>query len=239
MTTADWRPDILGAPFEQRELPLGTDAEGPVGATLVRIAPSFARGVRRALTASELADVDVLYLHGWSDYFFQRELAMWWEARGARFFALDLRKYGRSLRPGQSPGFVDDLHVYDEDIEAALRVIDESTRRPRRLVVFGHSTGGLTASLWASRNQDRVAALVLNSPWLELQTGGTGREALAPLIAVGAKIAPASVMPNIDFGYYSRAVSRSGGGEWDVNPEWRPARGFPVRPAWLQAVISA
>lgn len=239
MNALDWRPDVLGAPFEQRSLDLGEDAEGPVEATLVRIAPSIARGLRRRLNRSPLADVDVLYLHGWSDYFFQREMALWWEQQGARFFALDLRKYGRSLRPGQSPGFVDNLRVYDEDIDAAITVIQDSHAAPRRLVVLGHSTGGLTASLWASRNQDRLDALVLNSPWLELQTGGLGREALAPLIAVGARLAPSSVMPNIDFGYYARAVGRDGGGEWDVNHEWRPERGFPVRPAWLLAVISA
>ncbi|MGO3886072.1 MAG: alpha/beta hydrolase [Mycetocola sp.] len=239
MTATGWRTDDLGAPFERRELPLGSDAEGPVVATLVRVAPSFTRGVRRALSSSELSDVDVLYLHGWSDYFFQAEHALWWEKQGARFFALDLRKYGRSLRPGQSPGFVDDLRTYDEDIAAALDVIRAGTSRPRRLVLLGHSTGGLTASLWAARHPGELAALVLNSPWLELQTGGMGREALAPLISVGARIAPTTVLPNIDMGYYARAVGRQGGGEWDVHPEWRPVRGFPVRSAWLAAVVSA
>ncbi|MEG8036484.1 hypothetical protein QP157_14580 [Sphingomonas sp. LR61] len=51
-----------------------------------------------------LGGADVLYVHGWSDYFFQREMAEHLEALGARFFALDLRKYGRSLLPHQTPG---------------------------------------------------------------------------------------------------------------------------------------
>ena len=50
-----------------------------------------------------LADVDVLYVHGWSDYFFQKRLARFWTDQGARFYALDLRKYGRSLRPDRRP----------------------------------------------------------------------------------------------------------------------------------------
>ena len=48
------------------------------------------------------------------------ELAEFWTNAGARFFALDLRKYGRSLRAGQTPGYVTDLATYDADIEAAL-----------------------------------------------------------------------------------------------------------------------
>ncbi len=72
------------------------------------------------MSGTPLADVDVLYVHGWSDYFFQKRLARFWTDRGARFYALDLRKYGRSLRPGQTPGYIADLDTYDEDIAAAL-----------------------------------------------------------------------------------------------------------------------
>ena len=107
-----WAPDILGAPFEQVTLPLGTDAEGEVMATLVRSRP-------RAAALKPLADVDVLYVHGWSDYFFQRSLARFLTDRGARFFALDLRKYGRSLRPGQTPGYIANLEDYDADTPTA------------------------------------------------------------------------------------------------------------------------
>ena len=106
---ADWQPDVLGDDYEQLTLPLAPDEEGEVVATLVR---------RRRPGPDPY--LDVLYVHGWSDYFFQTELADFWEAHGARFHALDLRKYGRSLRPGQTPGFVADLATYDEDIEAAL-----------------------------------------------------------------------------------------------------------------------
>src|SRR5690606_39929457 len=113
--------------------------------------------------------VDVLYVHGWSDYFFQKRLARFWTARGARFFALDLRKYGRSLRPGQTPGFITDLDEYDADIEAALAA--RGNTAGRRLVLLGHSTGGLILSLWAARHPRQVDALILNSPWLEFQLG--------------------------------------------------------------------
>ena len=162
-TDRGWRPDVLGAGFEQLTLPLGSDDEGEVVATLVRHLPTESIAERLFGDRRALADVDVLYVHGWSDYFFQTRLARFFTDRGARFFALDLRKYGRSLRLGQTPGYIANLDDYDEDIGAALDAMD---RGDRRLVLVGHSTGGLTLSLWASRHPGVASALVLNSPWL-------------------------------------------------------------------------
>ncbi len=235
-TTHGWRPDVLGEPFEQLTLPLGHDAEGEVVATLVRYSPPPHLHLRRG----PAADADVLYVHGWSDYFFQTELARFWHDQGARFHALDLRKYGRSLREGQTPGFVDDLAVYDEDIASALDAMGhgEDARTHRRLILLGHSTGGLTLSLWADRHPGRVDALILNSPWLEFQAHSAGRAALAPLVDLRARIDPMAPMPNVDLGFYTRTVSRTLDGEWDYDLAWRPVRGFRVHPAWLTAVLA-
>ncbi len=117
----EWRPDVLGPGFQQATLALAPDAEGDVVATLVRFEPWPRLADLRPGRPAE--ETDVLYVHGWSDYFFQTELARFWHEQGARFFALDLRKYGRSLRAGQTPGFVDSLDTYDEDIEAALEAM--------------------------------------------------------------------------------------------------------------------
>lgn len=236
-----WRPDVLGDGFEQLTLPLGTDDEGEVVATLVRHTPRRRRWFWEARGAA--SDVDVLYVHGWNDYFFNRQLAEFWTGAGARFFALDLRKYGRSLRPGQTPGYVTDLATYDADIEAALahmghEVTDDPGERPRSLVLLGHSTGGLTLSLWAARNHGRVAGLVLNSPWLEFQGSRVAREALTPVISWGAKVNPMGPLPNVDLGFYARSISRDLDGEWEYSHEWRPDRGFAVLPAWLTGVLT-
>ncbi|GAA0431316.1 alpha/beta hydrolase [Leifsonia naganoensis] len=234
----EWQPDVLGEPFEQLTLPLQPDSEGEVVATLVRYFPAPRLADLRPHRPA--ADTDVLYVHGWSDYFFQEELARFWHDRGARFFALDLRKYGRSLREGQTPGFVDNLATYDEDIEAALTVMGhgEGSASHRKLILLGHSTGGLTLSLWTNRHPGRAHALVLNSPWLEFQAGGPGRAALAPLIDLHARIDPKAALPNVDLGYYTRSVSKTMDGEWDYDLAWRPVRGFPVHPAWLTAILA-
>lgn len=231
-----WVPDVLGQPFEQLTLDLGVDGDsGPLVATLVRSIPS-------PLTAwlRPLRDVDVLYVHGWSDFFFQAELARFWNDRGARFYALDLRRYGRSLRPGQSPGYVDALDDYDTDIEAALAAMGHAagTTSTRRLILLGHSTGGLTLTLWSARHPGRATALVLNSPWLELQVGAIGRQAIAPLVHARARIDPRGNQPAVDLGFYTRAQTEIGALPLPVaQPDWRPERGFPTRPGWLAAVL--
>jgi alpha-beta hydrolase superfamily lysophospholipase len=227
----DWMPDILGEGFEQLTLPLGEDDEGSLVATLVRSIPGPVRSL-----AGPLRDVDVLSVHGWSDYFFQTAQAHFWTALGARFYALDLRKYGRSLREGQTPGFVAKLGDYDVEIAAALKAIDR--RRGRRLVLLGHSTGGLTLALWANRHRGRVAALVLNSPWLELQLGAVGRQALAPLVQARARWDPRGSQTAVDFGFYARAQREIGSLPADgYRAQWRPEFGFATHPAWLAAVL--
>ncbi|GAA5025800.1 alpha/beta hydrolase [Microbacterium fluvii] len=229
-----WQPDILGPGFEQQTLELGEDAEGPVVATVVRSIPNPVIALTRPLH-----DVDVLSVHGWSDYFFQPEQAHFWTSLGARFYALDLRKYGRSLRPGQTPGFVTNLDDYDADIAAALTAMGRDAATGRRLVLLGHSTGGLTLSLWAARFEHEVHALVLNSPWLELQTGGFGRQALAPIVGVRAKYDPLGTQPVVDLGFYTRAQTEVGALPVPgYRQEWRPERGFATHPGWLSAVLT-
>ncbi|QEW04101.1 alpha/beta hydrolase [Microbacterium lushaniae] len=230
--SAQWRPDILGPGFEQLTLELGDEDGEQIVATLVRSIPSVL-----LRTVGSFRDVDVLYVHGWSDYFFQTELAEFWTERGARFFALDLRRYGRSLLPGQRPGDVRSLDDYDLDIAAALAAMDVDARGPRRLVLLGHSTGGLTLTLWAARHRGRAAALVLNSPWLELQLGPIGRQALTPLINARARIDPLGAQPVLDLGFYTRAQRQIGVLPAGVG-DWRPEQGFPTHPRWLAAVVA-
>ncbi|WP_315638420.1 MULTISPECIES: alpha/beta hydrolase [Microbacterium] len=240
---AEWVPDVLGDEFAQLTLDLGSDEQGPVVATLVRALPTPVPWWERARRRRPLLEgVDVLYVHGWSDYFFQKRLARFWTARGARFFALDLRKYGRSLREGQTPGYITDLSTYDEDIAAALDAMgrgDGGEESGRRLILFGHSTGGLTLSLWASRHPGAADALVLNSPWLEFQFAPV-RAAIAPMVEFQARIRPLDVAPQIDLGYYTRAQQEVADPDdpMEVNTAWRPVQTMAVYAGWLNAILS-
>ncbi|MBT2496988.1 alpha/beta hydrolase [Microbacterium sp. ISL-59] len=239
----EWIRDVLGDEFQQLTLDLGTDEQGPVVATLVRALPAEPDLWHRIRGRWPLLDgVDVLYVHGWSDYFFQKRLARFWTSRGARFFALDLRKYGRSLRDGQTPGYVADLATYDEDIGAALEAMGRGrggTESSRRLVLLGHSTGGLTLSLWASRHPGAADAVILNSPWLEFQFA-PARAAIAPMVELQARIRPMEAAPQVDLGFYTRAQQEVADPDdpMEVNALWRPAQTMAVYAGWLHAILS-
>ena len=238
----DWKPDVLGANFEQTTLPLGRDNEGEVVATLVRYVPTPATSRRRYMSRRRLVaeGADVLYLHGWSDYFFQSHLAAFWAEQGARFFALDLRKYGRSLRPGQTPGYIESLETYDADIEAALDVMGQGTgtRSRRSLILLGHSTGGLVLSLWLSRHEGRAQALILNSPWLEYQLTAAVRQVASRALKISSRLEPRAPVLNPDLGFYNRTLSKEKGGQWTFDEEWRPVTSFTPRAAWLEAILA-
>lgn len=251
-TATGWQPDVLGEGFEYQTIDLGVDndvsgprAAGrpPLVATLVRSLPQQ-RTLWERLTGRtrEFEDVDVLYVHGWSDYFFQTDVAKFWTDRGARFFALDLRRYGRSLREGQTPGYIANLTDYDQEIDLALSIMRGSQRGgspQRKIVLLGHSTGGLVLSLWCSRHPGAVEALILNSPWLEFQLTTRGRQIIAPLVHFSARHIPLESAPQLDYGFYWRAQQAVGPKHElaRVNTLWRPETTHPVHSGWLSAIL--
>lgn len=250
-----WKPDILGDGYQSLTLELGEDDEGRVVATLVSYTPgpppppTFAGRARRLLhrlrapVPAEPVHA-VLYLHGWSDYFFQTELAHFWSSRGVAFYALDLRKYGRSLLPGQSEGFILDLQEYDADIEAALAALTAHVREhrggdtPVRISLMAHSTGGLVASLWANRHPGRIEALILNSPWLEMTGSWVVRNATAGLLEPLARLRPKARLKVPEMSYYWRSISAEAEGEWNPDPALKPRGSWPIRAGWIRAVLS-
>ncbi|WP_242905254.1 alpha/beta hydrolase [Actinomadura terrae] len=220
------KPDVLGDGYEAIELPMGRDAEGEVVATLVR---------RRGAGASR--DRAVLYLHGFVDYFFQRHLADFYVDLGFDFYALDLRKYGRSLRPHQTPNLIGSLSEYFPEIDEAVRIVREVDGHGT-LLLNGHSTGGLIAALWADRvrGQGLVDGLFLNSPFLDLPEPLVTRKLGAGLARALRSRFPKAPLPAKVSDLYPRSLHRDHDGEWEFDLEWKPLLGFPVRAAWLAAV---
>jgi alpha-beta hydrolase superfamily lysophospholipase len=191
-------------------------------ATLVRRAPA---------NQSRLA---VLYVHGWNDYFFQTHLADHMADLGFDFYAVDLRRYGRSLRRGHLNGFVTDLADYAAELDAAADVIAEDHDQ---LLLMGHSTGGLITALWASEHSDRLSGLVLNSPWLDLQGSAIVRALGTPVIDALGSRTPTSALRLPDLGFYPRTVHLSLGGEWDYDLDLKLTPSPPIRVGWLRAIL--
>jgi alpha-beta hydrolase superfamily lysophospholipase len=181
----------------------------------------------------------VLQVHGFSDYFFHDHVAEHLTAQGYDLYALDLRRYGRSLRPGDVPGFVDDLSDHFEELDLAARSI--AAHGHRGVAVLAHSTGGLIAPLWLdARRTDPlvtglVRALVLNSPWFELAEPWPVRTVGMAVVTLLAKLRPQLVIHE-GGGGYTQSLHRDHRGEWEFDLARKPLRGFPVRAGWLAAV---
>lgn len=218
-------PDILGPPWEAETITLPPDDEGPVVVTVVR---------RRAARPTGRA---VLHVHGFADYFFHTEYAAWWLERGYDFYAVDLRKYGRSIRPHQTPTYVADLHEYFADLDVAWwRIVHRDAHD--HVVLSGHSTGGLTVPLWAdARQPPQLAGMVLNSPWFDLQGAPWMRTRVAgALLERLGRAHPHREIPRDVSGVYGRSLHVEHGGDWEYDLSWKPVESYPVRLGWLRAI---
>ena len=156
-----------------------------------------------------------------------------------RFYALDLRKYGRSLLPHQLPNNVRNLREYHADIDVALAVFHAEGYAI--VVLSGHSTGGLIAALYAQEGAQRytLAALVLNSPFLALPQGRMVRLLVALLVAAVGRLAPDLKLLGTLSTHYGTSLHRQYRGEWEYNLAWKPVKIFPVTAGWLRAIHTA
>lgn len=205
-------------------LHLPDDYEGAVQATLLRA------------DSAEPSNKAVLYLHGYIDYFFQLHMAEHFVAEGWNFYALDLRKYGRSLLPHQHAYYCHSLNEYFPEIDLALQAMRQE--RNSTIVLLGHSTGGLIASLYAARGAERqlLQGLLLNSPFFEFNAPCWKRKIAIPLAAQIGKIFPFASMRNELSPHYYASVHSSQHGEWDFDPKLKPQTGVPLYFAWLGAI---
>jgi alpha-beta hydrolase superfamily lysophospholipase len=224
--THDTETDVLGEPYLAETIDLPDDDEGPVVATLVQ---------RRAAVPTTRA---VLHVHGFADYFFQTGYAEWWNERGYDFYAIDLRKYGRSIRPHQTPNYVEDLRDYFTELDVAWRRIVERDGHDR-VVVSAHSTGGLVLPLWVDERGaqlEGLAGMVLNSPWLDLQGSALLRTVGTAVVKqLGRRRPRREIRRKVD-GLYARSLHRDHDGEWEFDLSWKPLKSWPVFAGWLAAI---
>ena len=221
---AQYRTDILAHGFEQRTLSMPDDYNGKVEATLIR-------RLSECKTSRAL-----LYVHGYNDYFFQRNLGEIFNDSCFNFYAVDLRKYGRSLLPGQTPFEVRDLSEYFADIDAAIHIIKEEGNS--EIILMGHSTGGLITSLYCDRykNDLPVQGLVLNSPFLDMNQGWFKEKILIPVVSFWGKFNKGTKIRQGTSTAYAESLLKKYHGEWDYNTHWKFMISPSVTSGWIRAI---
>ena len=257
--------DILGEPWVARRIDVAlneTAAPNADHAVLVHQRGAAPAAGTQAAPRHERA---VLYLHGRNDYFFQTHLADAFLQAGYEFYALDLRTCGRAGIGHPSPHDVRDLRIHDEEISEALRII-RSEHGHGVVVLNGHSTGGLQAVIWAADHPGSVEAVVLNSPWLQLNASGLIRSYGSAYVDVLSRRSPERIIDNpaeakarkrlaaeaasapgpdgaeaggsepVEADLYVRVLHRRWGGEWDWDLRLKPSPAFPVRAGFLAGI---
>ena len=223
MPVPRWTPDTELSGYVQSTLRLPPDYDGEVTATIVRNDP---------LVSSPAGAV--LYIHGFIDYFFQDHVARAFNARGYDFYALDLRKYGRSLST-RHPNFCKNFDEYFPEISAALQIMEAEGHA--RVVLFAHSTGALPAALYAREgtHKARIARLIFNSPFLDFKEP---KWKTRPAALVGSWF-PFVRKSNPVNRWYGPSLHSSAKGEWTFNLRLKPLEGFDAFLGWVHASAKA
>lgn len=220
-----WHPDSALTDYQYRYVDQGHDYSGEVRSTIIR----------REVAGSQ---VGVLYIHGFNDYFFQSNMGDYFVDHGVNFYAVDLRKYGRSLMPGQRRFQARDLQEYFPDIDSALVVMSDSGIRD--VVMIGHSTGGLIATYYISKVRPQmVKGLILNSPFLDWHLSKFQERILVPIVGCVASAMPRLNIPQGNSTAYSESLLEDGHGRWTYDTTKKLRVSPPVEASWIRAIDRA
>ena len=225
-TDFSWHPDILEG-YEARYVDQGMQFDGPCRSTIIRkLSP---RPTKKAY----------LYVHGFNDYFFQKEMGEIFVDSGYNFYAVDLRRYGRSWEPWQYPFNVRKQAEYFADIDSAINQIRRDGNND--ITLSGHSTGGLTVLyLAAMKGKDcGVDRVVTDSPFLEWNFSPFMRNVGAPFIEFLSKFSKNSKIKQAHCDGYAYSLLKQYHGEWEYDTDWKMIYSPPVTYSWVGSINHA
>ncbi|MGB5436628.1 MAG: alpha/beta hydrolase, partial [Maribacter sp.] len=223
----NYLPDVLGDGFKKLTLSLKDDYEGSVVATLIR---------RKSETTSSKA---ILYVHGFNDYFFQGQMAKRCNLNGYNFYALDLRKYGRSYLSHQKLNNVRSLLEYDEELDLALQIIKSENNN--QVLLMGHSNGGLILANYAGShlNSDLFHGIICNSPFFEFNLSYFKRKIGIPILSILGRYFPNRTISSRFSKLYGYSLHHDKYGEWNYSLAWKPFEKPKVNLGFIRAIHQA
>ena len=222
----NWVPDRFLEGYQETTVTQGEDYSGNVACTVVR------------KTSPCKSKIGILYVHGYNDYFFQAEEGNTFVDSCYNFYAVDLRKYGRSLREAQTPYECRKISEYFPDIDSALTIMRNDGID--RVILMGHSTGGLIVSAYMNDHPDPIVkAVILNSPFLEWNMGGMKRKVGIPFLTwIGSWWPKLSISQGDDTGY-TESLLKQYHGEWEYDTNLKTVKPRKVTAGWIRAITKA
>lgn len=225
-TDTAWHPDILDG-YEARYVNQGDAFDGPCRSTIVR------------KLSKKPTKKGYLYVHGFNDYFFQKEMGERFVDSGFHFYAVDLRRYGRSWQPWQYPFNVRKQSEYFADIDSALAQMRRDGITD--ITLSGHSTGGLTVAYMGAMKGKNIGVdrIVTDSPFLEWNFSPFMRNVGAPVIQFLGKIFKNAKIKQGKCDGYAYSLLKEYDGEWTYNTDWKMIYSPPVTYSWVGAINGA
>lgn len=219
-----YSPDELGPGFEKCVFEMGREYDGRVVATLVR-----------KLTEQKSAKA-VLYIHGFSDYFYQTDMSKRYNEMGFNFYALDLRRCGRSILKGQTPFYIKSVKEYFPEIDSAIKVIRSEGNSG--FIINAHSMGGLVTSLYLESrvSVEGLKGLILNSPFLDFNLTPFQERVSIPLLSFVATIFKKIRIAEKGRSVNGMSIHKKYYGAWDFDTIKKPiAPGYNYS-GWIRAI---
>ncbi|WP_062077248.1 alpha/beta hydrolase [Demequina globuliformis] len=232
MSTLTWQADVLDG---YAQASLRAPASAPEGGGDGQLTRTLVRRVEAPATPRAAA----LIVHGYNDYFFATHLADSLAEHGCVVYAVDMRRAGRSLLPGNQAHHISHIDELAEDIaDAAQAVTADAAERgwaELPLVVHAHSTGGLAAAIWANdRPADPLAGLVLDGPLFGLALSAWQAAAMRVTPAI-ARLRPRQVVVPAPSPYTTGLMDRG----WAFDTAWKRPEGVGATAGWLAATAAA
>lgn len=225
-----WMPDEqLWGDFQQCQVYHCTDyTDYPVRSTVIRLNQPGDSAVRRG----------VLYVHGFNDYFFQSAMARRFADSLYRFYAVDLRKYGRSMQPWDHPFQLRNIAEYFPDIDAAVHIMTHEG--VDTIILMGHSTGGLTTACYMNHRPDTaIRALILNSPFLDWNLSPMLERVGVPVVSAIGEWLPDMKISQGASTTYSHSLLKKYDGEWTYDTTLKFIQSPDVTAGWINAITEA
>jgi len=158
---------------------------------------------------------------------------------GFNFYALELRKYGRSHLSHQKLNNVRSLLEYNEEINLALQIIKSENNN--QVILKGHSTGGLIVTNYAGNNlnSNLFHGIICNSPFYEFNLNIIERKIGIPILSMLSTYFQNKLISSGFSKLYGYSLHENKHGEWNYSLTWKPHEIPKVNLGFISAIHNA